>query len=243
MFKPAFLKLPAAFLMFLTFLIIPGFLGDGGPTFAQEDPIPEIGGSPGESADDPNAFADLTILNTHLDLAFQYARFTGEDMRRTYGVLPMVTAGLSFQVARASRLFLSLGYGENSGNPFYDNPGLIAEDQVSVRYVPLQIGMKFDLAKSTRIHVYAGLGLELAWMEETVPLRDQNGDIADVSSSGVNSGYQVTFGPEFVLGQGGQALGMELGWGGSKGSISSPGHEHEIDMTGYRGRVYLALEL
>lgn len=240
MSKSAFPKFPA---IFLIFLMVPGFMYHVDPALAQEDPIPEIGGSPEESPDDPDALADLNILNTHLDLGFQYARFTGEDMGDTYQELPMVTAGVSFQAARTSRFFLSLGYGENTGDPFYDTPGMSGEDQVSVRYVPLQFGMKFDLARSTRIHVYAGLGLEIAWMEETIPLRDENGDITDVSSSGINSGYQITFGPEFVLGQGGQALGLEVGWGGSKGSISAAGHEHNIDMTGYRGRLYLALAL
>jgi hypothetical protein len=240
MSKSAFLRFPTALLILL---IIPGFPGDGHPALAQEDPIPEIGGSPGESEDDPDALADLNILDTHLDLSFQYARFTGEDMRNTYQELPMVTVGFSFQAARTSRLFLSLGYGENTGDPFYDTPGISAEDQVTVRYVPLQIGMKFDLARSTRIHVYAGVALEIAWMEETIPLRDESGAVSDVSSSGINSGYQVTFGPEFVLGQGGQALGLEVGWGGSKGSISTAGHQHNIDMTGYRGRLYLALGL
>lgn len=240
MSKSVFKKFPAVLLIFL---IIPVFLCGDDLASAQEDPIPEIGGSPGESPDDPDAFADLNNLDTHLDLAFQYARFTGEDMSNTYQDLPMVTAGVSFQATRNSRLFLSLGYGENTGDPFYDTPGMATEDLVSVRYVPLQVGMKIDLARSTRIHVYTGFALEIAWMEETVPLRDENGDVADVSSSGVNSGYQLTFGPEFVLGQGGQALGLEVGWGGSKGSISSAGHEHDIDMTGYRGRLYLALAL
>ena len=240
MSKSEFLRFPTAFLIFL---IIPGFLCDRGPALAQEDPIPEIGGSPGEAEDDPDAFADLNILDTHLDLSFQYARFTGEDMRDTYQELPMVTAGVSFQTTRTSRLFLSLGYGENTGDPFYDTPGMTAEDPVKVRYVPLQIGMKFDLARSTRIHVYTGLALEIAWMEETIPLRDESGEVSDVSSSGINSGYQITFGPEFVLGQGGQAVGLEVGWGGSKGTITAANHYHDIDMTGYRGRLYLALGL
>jgi len=233
-------RIPAA-LIFI--LMIPGILCEGGQLLAQENTNLEVGGEPSLSEDDSGLFDELDFLDSQLDLSVQYARFTGEDMRDTYNGLPMIAAGFSFQTTRTSRLFISLGYGENTGDPYYDTPGISAADHIKVRYVPLQLGMKFDLARSTRIHVFAGAAFEIAWMEETVPLLDDFGRVLNLSSSGINSGYQLVFGPQFVLGQGGQAVGLEVGWGGSKGTISTRGHHHDIDLTGYRGRLYLALGL
>lgn len=240
MSKSDFHRIPIALLIFL---IIPGILSGSGRILAQDDANLEVGGTPPAPDDETEEFIQLEVLDSQLDLSFQYARFTGEDMRDTYHGLPMFVAGFSFQATRTSRLFISFGYGENTGDPFYDSLGFTAEDQVQVRYAPLQLGMKVDLANSTRIHVYAGFAFEIAWMEETVPLRDDYGVVAPVSSSGINSGYQLVFGPQFVLGQGGQAVGLEVGWGGSKGTVSGQGHHHDVDMTGYRGRLYFALGL
>jgi hypothetical protein len=235
-----FRPIPAT-LLFL--LLIPEILCYGGHLLAQENTNLEVGGDPSSADDDSELFEEMDILDSQLDLSVQYARFTGEDMRDSYGGLPMIVAGFSFQTARTSRLFLSVGYGENTGDPYYDTPGISAADQIRVRYAPVQLGMKVDLARSTRIHVFAGAAFEIAWMEETVPLLDDFGRVMPISSSGFNSGYHLVFGPQFVLGRGRHAVGLEVGWGGSKGTVSTKGHHHDIDMTGYRGRLYLALGL
>lgn len=224
----------------LIFLLFPN---GGNLLLAQESPNLEVGGSAPLTEGEADFLDELNILDTQIDLSAQYTRFTGEDMRDSYGGLPMAGVGFSFRATRNSRVFVSFGYGENTGDPFYGTPGMAAEDHIKVRYFPVQWGMKVDLARSTRIHVYTGLAVELAWVEETIPLLDDHGTVANLSSSGLISGYQLTFGPELVLGQSGHSLGLEVGWGGSKGTITSEGHSHDIDMTGYRARLFLALAL
>ena len=217
--------------------------GNGGQLLAQEDYVSEVGGSDSPPLEGSGYLHELGTLDTNLDLSGQYTSFTGEDMSDSYGGLPVIAVGFSFQTSSKVRTFLSLGYGENTGDPYYSLPGFSAEDNIKVRYVPLQLGMKVDLAQSRRIRVFAGAALEIAWMEETIPFLDDSGSVVNKSASGINSGFILTFGPEIVLGQGGQAVGLEIGWGGSKGTVSTEGHKHDIDLTGYRGRLYLALNL
>jgi len=230
-------------LLSLLFLVIHGFPGGGHPALAQEEAYPEVGGSSPATDDDTAAFDDLEILDSRFDISAQYNYFTGEDMQDTYGGMPLVCGGFSFQTTRTTRFFVSLGYGEAEGNPFNEIPGISTADRIQVRYLPLLLGMKADLARSTRIQVFLGAAVEVAWMEETVPVVDGSGKILNQASSDINTGYQVTFGPQFMLGQGGQALGMEIGWGGSKGDVASADHKHDLDMTGLRGRLYVALAL
>lgn len=231
------------FLPSFLFLAILGFPGGSPLALAQEDAQPEVGGTSPSTEEDAAVFADLEILDSRLDISAQYTHLTGDDMQDTYGGIPMVSAGLSFQTTRTTRFFVSLGYGESEGNPYSQTPGISTADRIQVRYLPLLLGVKVNLARSTRIHVYLGAGLEIAWMEETIPVLDGSGIILDQASSDINSGYQVTFGPLFMLGHGDQALGLEVGWGGSKGSVASSNHKHDLDLTGLRGRLYFALAL
>lgn len=209
---------------------------------AQEDIPQEIGGSANASDEDPDP-GNLSNLETLLDLSANYTHFTGEDMDQTYGGIPQVSLGLTFRFSRFWWFHLSGGYGETSGDPYHGTSGIITQDQVEVRYIPFLLGIKYNMARSSKVRVYVGFGLEFAWTEETVPLQDETGAVVPTSSSGLNNGYFWNFGPEFILGQGGQALGLEVGWGGSKGAITSEGHSHDIDMTGFRGRIYFAIPL
>jgi len=227
----------------LVSLCILSTLGSCDQLLAQDDYVSEVGGSASSSGEDSGIIHELDDLEAKLDLSAQYTSFTGEDMRDSYGGLPVIAIGFSFQTASKTRTFISLGYGENTGDPYHNLSGFSAADNIKVRAVPLQLGMKVDLAKSRRIHVFAGAAFEIAWMEETIPFLDDSGSVVNKSASGLNSGFNLTFGPEIVLGRGGRAVGLEIGWGGSKGSVSAKGHKHDIDLTGYRGRLYLALGL
>jgi hypothetical protein len=237
MFLPeARLILPALIVLFL-------FSFSPCPAAAQDDFPPEIGGTTTPSEDDPSPFDELGGLEAQLDISARYTRFTGQDMNKTYGGVPAVTVGGTFRISRFWRLFLSGGYGQATGDPYHGTPGIIAEDSIEVRYAPFNLGLKYDLARSAKVRVYFGLGFEFAWMEETIPLQGENGEVTDISSSGVNKGFTWSFGPEFVVGSAGQALGLELGGGGSKGTVTSEGHSHDVDVTGYRGRVYFVFPL
>lgn len=234
-------KFIVSILTIVLMTIPPAFSVD--PLRAQEDYPPEVGGTTGGDEGADLSLGDLNTLDAQLILAVDYTRFTGEDMNKTYGGIPLVSAIVTFRISPYWRLFISGGYGQTTGDPFYGSPAFVVEDQTEIKYSPWQLGLKYDLARNTKVRFYAGLGVEFAWMEETVPLVGENGEITDTSSSGFNTGYVWILGPEFVLGQGGQALGLEVGWGGSKGSVTTKGHSHDLDMTGYRGRIYFVFPL
>lgn len=191
---------------------------------------------------DPD-FPPLDSLETKIDLGLRYTRFTGDDMRMVYGGIPVVTAGATVRVSRFVYLFSSLGYGRSKGDPYDGRLDTGGEDVAKIRTVPFQMGLKVDFARSNRLAVYGGFAVEIAWMEEELPTIQRTGDLQKDPVSGTNTGYSVTFGPEFALGDGGNVLGCEIGWGGAKGAVSTEGLTYHLDMTGIRGRAYFALGL
>ncbi len=58
------------------------------------------------------------------------------------------------------------------------------------------------------------------------------------SPRGLTTGYYLFFGPEFPLGKGTDALGLEFATGGTKGSLVNSSYSHDVDLTGYHLRVY-----
>jgi len=188
------------------------------------------------------AFPELEDLEAQIDLGVRYTGFTGEDMRRTYGGIPVAALGATVRLSRVARMFTSVGYGRATGDPFYDLPSG-GPDRATVTTVPFTLGLKADLAHSRRIRFYAGIAFEVAWMREEVPVLDSGGRLLTGGASGTSTGVVLGMGPEFVLGDGGRALGAEIGWGGAKGDVTATGHVHQVDLTGIRGRVYLALGL
>jgi hypothetical protein len=237
MFKPEVrFFLPAIFLLLF-------FTLHSSQAAAQDDTPLEIGGSETWEEEDPQSFVELGDLQPLLDLGAGYTRFTGQDMNKTYDGIPRISVGANFRISRFWWLYSAIGFGQTTGDPFHGTPGIAAVDYTEIRYAPFNLGLKYNLARSTRVRVYIGLGFEFAWMEETIPLLSENGEVTDISSTGLNKGFTWSFGPEFVVGGAGQALGVEIGGGGSKGAVSSENHSHDVDMTGYRGRAYFVFPL
>lgn len=200
---------------------------------------PEIGGkATGESG------LTLNSLEAELELGLTYLEFSDDDLDATYGHLPGVSAGASFLMAPRVRTFFSLGYGQKSGDPFYGLPGFDGGPEITLKTVPFLVGLKFDLASSSRLRVQAGGALMLAYVrEEGIAQLDSFGNLDDAPVDNVLSGYQLTFAPEWVLGHRVRAVGLEVGYGGVKGTLSNDSHSHDIDLTGISARMYLVLGL
>jgi len=185
----------------------------------------------------------LDNLDARLNFAAQYTIFSDDDMQEIYDGLPLATVGISFQATTSIRTFISVGYGRATGDPYVERESFSAPDGSTIRTVPVQLGLKADLAHSQRLRLNFGTAIELAWMSETVPTTDNQGQPGEQTLSDVNAGYQVTFGPEVMLGHCGSSVGFEFGWGGSKGSVWNGNRRHGVSLTGYQGRVYFALAL
>lgn len=204
---------------------------------------PEVGYVEPSATGEDEPFPDLKSANPVLDVSALYTRFTGDGMNSEYGGLPAVSAGLTFQFSRYSYFWMSLGYGASRGNSLAGITGFSGPDDLTVRAVPFQLGLKFDGAHSERVRFYLGAALEFAWMQETLPALAAGGHVEDRTASEINTGFALVCGPEFLLGDGDRAFGLEIGWGGAKGSVRGDDSSHDVDLTGVRGRIYYALAL
>lgn len=200
---------------------------------------PEIGGKAAGGSP-----AALTTLDAEWDFSLTTVDFSDRDLEATYGSLTGAAIGASFLVAPQVRTFLSVGYGKKSGDPYYGLPGFAGGPEITLKTVPFLLGLKCDLARSTRIRVQAGCALMLAYVREGgVPFLDTNGHLNDAPVDNLLTGYRASFAPEWLLGDRLRAVGLEVGYGGVKGTLSNDSQSHDIDLTGLSGRLYLILGL
>jgi hypothetical protein len=190
------------------------------------------------------ALAQESSLDTELDLSLAFMNFADTDLDQTYGYLPMFGAGLSFTMAPRTRLFLAVGYGHKSGDPYYDSPGFQGDSEASLKTLRSRLGLKFDLAQSSVMKVYAGFAFLVDYARESLPPQvTSGGGLDDSPASGLVPGFLLSFAPEWRLGDSGRSLGLEVGYGGTRGDLQGDSHGHDIDLTGFSGRVYLVLGL
>ena len=194
----------------------------------------EVGGT----APVGGAFPGLKEINTMVDLSFMYTHFSGNDMRGSYTGLPQFGAGISFATSERTRFFFSARYGQKSGDPYHDIDGFSDPDGITVKALPIMFGMKINASGRQDFRLYVGGAFQYAFLWENVSTVDGSDNPQDVEASGTGPGYYLFMGPEFPLGQGGSALGVEFGYGGSKGDVVSGSHYHGVDLTGAHARIY-----
>ena len=220
-------------LLYLTLILVWPILG-ACPVPAQEIAAPST----------DSASITLNDLGTELDLSLSYLHFTEDDMSATYSYLPMVGAGVSFRVASQVRTFFGLGYGKKSGDPYHDLPGFENGPDITVKTIPFLVGMKVNLANSSRMRLHVGAALMLAYTrEEGIAQLGSSGGVDSSPASELLTGYQWTFSPEWVLGEGRRVLGFELGYGGTKGTLQGDTHRHDINLFGVSARVFYVFKL
>lgn len=186
----------------------------------------------------------LDELGTEFDFSLSYLNFADQDMDATYSYLPMLGAGISFRIAPELRTFLALRYGKKSGDPYHDLPGFDSGPDITVKTLPFLLGLKYNLARSSRIRVQVGYALMLAYTREAgITQVGYNNTLDDSAASEILTGYLMTFAPEWIVGSGSQAVGLEMSYGGTKGTLHSDYDSHDIDLTGFSGRLYYLFNL
>jgi hypothetical protein len=104
--------------------------------------------------------------------------------------------------------------------------------------------MKVNLASSSRIRLNVGWAMMLAYTREEGIPQLGHGNILDSSpATDILTGYQLSFAPEWILGEGRRTVGVELAYGGTKGTLKGDAHSHNIDLFGFTGRVFYAFKL
>ncbi len=172
-----------------------------------------------------------------------YTHFTGKDMDGSYGGLPQIGAGLSFALGDRTRFFISARYGKASGDPYHNLEGFSDADGLTLKALPLMIGFKLNASEREDFRLYLGGAFQYAFLWEDIPAENQAGVSQTLKTSGTGTGYYLLLGPEFPLGEGKNAVGLEFGYGGSKGDVTAGTHGHGVDLTGLHARIYFTLGL
>ena len=187
---------------------------------------------------------DLPVdeLLPRVSVAFQYNHLMHDDENATYGGIPLVMGTFDFAMSTRTRGYMRAGYGRVRGNPYYGEPTFQTSDDPNLlQVVPLQMGIQADLAHSSRMNFFIGLGLEMVWVREQAPQWNYLGASSQETRSGFIPGYEIFMGPDFQLGSGAHHLGFQAAFGLDKGEIN---HGYDgIEISGFRGRLYWSLTL
>lgn len=197
---------------------------------------------PGDESSE-GTFQGLPEIQTMLDFSFMYTDLRGEDMGGTYGGLPLLGAGISFATSDQIRFFISASYGRNSGDPYHDIEGFSDDGGITLKALPVMIGLKVNTSTRKSFRLYVGGAFQYAFLWENLPTVDSNNQPADIEASGTATGYYLFIGPELPLGKGNSAVGAEFGFGGSKGNVTDSSHRHAVDLTGAQARIYFTFGL
>lgn len=185
----------------------------------------------------------LDDLETELDVGLGYCFLTGEGIEEQYKGMIQGGVSVSFLIAPQVRTFFRLDYTSASGDPYKDTLGFEHSADMKIKSVPLTFGLKYNASKNQRIRVQLGIGIQAAWQqEETIRVRNGN-EIGTGKASAFNFGFAGTFGPEFFLGDSGNLLGFEFGFGGAKGSLDGDGYSVAVDLSGFTTRTYFIIAL
>jgi len=224
-----------AAIVILLIAITTNAYSQSGDTEALEVGVGFPGGPP------PEPYSGYIELNTALDFGIMYTHFSGDDMSGTYGGIPQLSTGLSWAMGDRSRFFMSIGYGRKSGDPYWDIEHFETDQDITVQTMPFLIGLKFNASSRKDFRLYFGAAAQLTYAWETIPTGMSDGEFTSSTPSGLLTGYYLFVGPEFSLGNGTDAIGLEIGIGGSKGEVSGDGNSHDVDLTGYHIRAFYTL--
>jgi len=214
-------------------------------SFAANDKTPEIGVPSSGSIEGSDHFQGLILndLGTQLDFGLGYNILTGEGIKDTYVGLTQVGVGISFLVTHQIRTYFRLDYAFASADPYEDVPGFDIAEETTLKCVPMTFGMKFNMSQNQKLRLYIGMGLQVAWLQEEIIDISYDGNVNIKEASGFDFGYVGTFGPELVLGKNKNLLGLEFGIGGTRGDVSYDSFSYHIDTTGFKTRLYYAINL
>jgi hypothetical protein len=195
----------------------------------------EIGGDPGPPSTDP---LRLPTLSAGLSLTAGYRLFDDADMDATYGGLATFGLEGTLSVGERAWFFAGVGYGRRSGDPYHDRPDFTG-GAADLRAVPVCIGLRGDFANHPRIGLIGTVGLEAAWVEESLPSGDPffSGE-TDVTDGWIR-GLVFAIGPEWRSTDGRLAMGLQFSIGGAEGDIGGGYSGHGVNLGGMGVRFHL----
>lgn len=186
--------------------------------------------------------ADPIAIDPSLTVSFGWTVFSELDMEDTYGGIPWLGVEVSVPMDSQWQSFVSIEYGACSGDPYYNNPDF-AGPETHLRAVPVTMGFRINGSSHPRFAVFLGFGLQVAWVEEEIPALTADGAATMRSDTGWGQGLLFYMAPEWRSSGGRLGIGLEGGWGGSSVEVGKGYDEHNVDLTGVRGRLSISWRL
>ena len=200
--------------------------------------IETLATTPPEQAESP------APLNIQPSLAgtFTWTSFSDDDMHDTYDGLPAAGLEAQFALGRETQAYVSVEYGQATGDPFYDTASAGAVES-RLRVVPMTIGLKLNASRNARVAAYLGVGAQLTWAQEETPAAPDPDGPQIGKDAGWGEGLVLSFGPEWRHPNDRLGVGLEVSWGGSEIHVGKGSRKHGVNTVGTRGRVYVTWRL
>lgn len=165
-----------------------------------------------------------------------------EDPERIYGLIPLTGLGVTLPIDARTDCFLRISYASDHGNPYYGYPTFRRADDIHMKVVPIEWGLRAQATGSAHARLLVGLSGHLIWAQEDPP--PTNAVEADRNAmSGVGWGFAVLIGPEFRLRNDRLTAGAEWSLGIRGTTLSNDNHERTLDLSGMSLRGYLGVHL
>jgi len=207
--------------------------------FSCDDPPAQIGSRESDRRDEQfEPTFRRSTLDVEISLSAGYLIFFEEDMYDTYGGLPLLGAEALIGTRDAMNFVIGLGYGSNSGDPFYDSPEFEGGELVKLRAIPISVGFRTNSSLNPRFRLNWGACFEAVWMEERVPDLEEVSGESYRSDRGWGKGLTFRIMPEWRSLDQRRSLGLTFIWGGSSGSVGKGYDSHEVNLIGMGARVH-----
>lgn len=200
--------------------------------------VAEVGGAPGAQP--------VSIwsgdLEQELEIGLNWLVPNDDDLESTYGGVPVVQLRLSVRPGERTRFFLGSGYGWSRGDPYYGQATFEGNADAELRIIPIQMGVRVNLAPREDLRLNLGVMAEADWIRESLPRSDFGGADLRQESSDWTGGVGLTFGPELRSRDLDWAVGFEGGVAVSAGT-SRHAPATGVNPTGMSGRLYFTTRI
>lgn len=184
-------------------------------------------------------------IGSRLSGSFGLHALFDDDLRDTYGMLPLLGLRFSTPLGETSEFFVGTGYGWDTGDPYYGETDFIAADRSRLRTVPIEIGARLTDRMGPRRAFYLGAALEYLRVQEETPVA---GAVDAAASgwqrfSGWGWGGRLLAGPEWRIAGGRYTIGGEVSLGLRSLMVRRGHEERRVTLSGLATQVIFSTHL
>jgi hypothetical protein len=166
------------------------------------------------------------------------------DLRRTYGLVPVVGLRILARSPTRSQVFAGVAFSATSGNPFYHLPASDMGRPARLTLRSLEVGFRsIGALPFSRGKLFVGLAVGYTEVAETMTGIDYYHAAASAKSTGQGLGLKFLCGPEWESADGRWAAGLEASLELMSVDLYYGGQHWSIPLGGPAIRASLALRI